>query len=160
MSSGLFALVLVTAIGCAIVGGIFYAFSTFVMQGLARLPAPQGIAAMQSINVTVISPLFMLAFLGTAVASIAVAIVAAVQWDESYAVYLLIGSALYLLGPILTTFACNEPRNKALATVDAADPEAAAFWARYVTVWNAWNHVRTIAGLAAAVVMIVGIRVS
>ena len=31
---------------------MFFAFSTFVMQALDRLPAPQGIAAMQSINVT------------------------------------------------------------------------------------------------------------
>lgn len=30
-------------------GGVFFAFSTFVMDGLRRLPPAQGIAAMQSI---------------------------------------------------------------------------------------------------------------
>jgi uncharacterized membrane protein len=33
------------------VGGIFFAFSAFVMKALDRLPPAQGIAAMQSINV-------------------------------------------------------------------------------------------------------------
>lgn len=38
------------------------------MKALARIPAAQGIAAMQSINITVINPWFMMAFMGTAVA--------------------------------------------------------------------------------------------
>ncbi|MGL4966898.1 MAG: hypothetical protein ACRC67_37105 [Inquilinus sp.] len=35
-------LVLLSALGSGLVGGIFFAFSTFVMGALARLPAPQG----------------------------------------------------------------------------------------------------------------------
>ena len=58
-------LVSATAIGAALVAGIFYAFSTFVMQALGRLAPREGIAAMQSINVVVINPLFFLAFFGT-----------------------------------------------------------------------------------------------
>ena len=53
------------AIGSGVVGGIFFAFSTFVMAALRRLPAEQGIAAMNAINVTVLNPLFFLAFFGT-----------------------------------------------------------------------------------------------
>jgi len=61
----LFSLKLITALGCGLVAGILYAFSTSVMQALARLPAPQGITAMQSINVAMINPLlFMGAFFG------------------------------------------------------------------------------------------------
>ena len=52
-------LVIATALGCGLIGGAFFAFSTFVMKALARLPTPQGIAAMQSINVVVITPLFL-----------------------------------------------------------------------------------------------------
>ena len=61
----LFALTLVSALGCGLVAGVLFAFSSFVMNALARLPAAQGIAAMQSINVVVINPLFITAFLGT-----------------------------------------------------------------------------------------------
>lgn len=60
-------LVFVTAIGSGIVAGIFFAFSSFVMAGLGRIPPVQGIAAMNSINVTVINPSFMSAFLGTGI---------------------------------------------------------------------------------------------
>ena len=41
----LFVLTLVTALGCGLVGGIFFAFSSFVMRALTRLPPAQGIAA-------------------------------------------------------------------------------------------------------------------
>jgi hypothetical protein len=53
------------AIGAGLVAGIFFAFSSFVMRALARIAPPQGIAAMQSINVAVINPVFMAVFLGT-----------------------------------------------------------------------------------------------
>ncbi len=65
----LFALKLFSALGCGLMAGVFFAFSTFVMNALARLQPTQGIAAMQSINITVINPLFMAAFLGTAAAA-------------------------------------------------------------------------------------------
>jgi uncharacterized membrane protein len=65
LDQAIFLLTFTGAIGSALVAGIFFAFSTFVMQALGRIPAEQGITAMQSINITVINPLFMLAFLGT-----------------------------------------------------------------------------------------------
>ena len=43
-------LTIVGAVGSGLVAGVFFAFSTFVMSGLRRAPAPAGIAAMQSIN--------------------------------------------------------------------------------------------------------------
>ena len=46
----LFALTFISALSCGLMAGVFFAFSPFVMNGLARLPAQQGIAAMQFIN--------------------------------------------------------------------------------------------------------------
>src|SRR5262249_36312950 len=43
--------------------GLFFAFSVAVMQALARLPAAGGIAAMQSINIAILNPLFLSVFL-------------------------------------------------------------------------------------------------
>ncbi|TBR24737.1 MAG: hypothetical protein EPO10_25145, partial [Reyranella sp.] len=54
------------AVGSGLVAGIFYAFSSFVMGALGRLPPGHGIEAMQAINVVVINRSFMLAFFGTA----------------------------------------------------------------------------------------------
>ena len=61
MDGALFALTLGTALGCGTIAGVFFAFSAFVMKALHRLPAVQGIAAMQSINVVAITPAFMAA---------------------------------------------------------------------------------------------------
>ena len=61
MEGFLFVLTLFAALGCGVVAGVFFAFSTFVMRALARLPARQGIAAMQAINVAAVTPAFMMA---------------------------------------------------------------------------------------------------
>ena len=59
----------VALLGSALVGGIFFAFSSFIMKALAGVPSAEGIGAMQSINVVVINPSFLSAFFGTAVLS-------------------------------------------------------------------------------------------
>jgi len=153
----LFALTLVSALGCGLVAGIFFAFSTFVMKALARVSPAQGIAVMQSINITVINPWFMAAFLGTAAACALVAISSLLRWNEAGAVYLLSGSLAYLIGTILVTIVFNIPRNNALAVVDPASANGARLWAIYVSSWTAWNHVRTAAALAAAVLLTVAV---
>ncbi len=154
----LFTMTLLTALGSGLVAGILFAFSTSVMKALSRLPSAQGIAAMQSINIAVINPLFMGAFFGTAAASVLVVIFALLRWDEAEAVYLLSGGLVYLIGTILVTMAFNVPRNDALAAVDPQSTDGARLWAGYVTSWTAWNHLRTVAALAAAVLLTLALR--
>ena len=144
------ALKLFSALGCGLIAGVFFAFSTFVMNALARQPPAQGIATMQSINITVINPLFMTAFLGTAVACILLAISSLLNWHQPSAAYLLVGSLLYLVGTVLVTIVGNVPLNDALAIVKPDSPEGSSLWVSYLTKWTFWNHVRTIAALAAA----------
>jgi len=62
----LFLLPLVSALGSGLMAGVFFAFSAFIMNALARLPAAQGIAAMQSINIVVLNFWFGSVFFGTA----------------------------------------------------------------------------------------------
>ena len=135
-----------TAVACATVGGVFFAFSSFVMAALRRVPAAQGIAAMQSINVLAVTPVFMTALFGTAALCVALAVV-----EPSGLV--LAAAATYLLGVLGVTMAYNVPRNNALARLDADEPGAAAAWERYVREWTGANHVRTLAGIAAAVLL-------
>jgi uncharacterized membrane protein len=116
----LFGLALVAALSCALVAGIFFAFSNFVMRALFRVPG--GMAAMQAINVTVLNPLFLALFFGTAAAC---ALLAVLSWNRPLAIG---GALLYLLGTFGVTIVFNVPRNKALARLDAADSVAA--WRR------------------------------
>jgi uncharacterized membrane protein len=153
----LFGLTLLSALGCGLVGGVFFAFSTFVMRALATLPPPQGIAAMKSINVAVINPMFLGAFLGTAVGCVILLVSALLTWQRPGATCFLVGSAVYLLGTFLVTVVFNVPRNDALATLDPASADSARFWAEYVAGWTLWNHVRTIAAMAAAILLMIAL---
>ncbi|HET9494870.1 MAG TPA: anthrone oxygenase family protein [Chloroflexia bacterium] len=153
----LYVLTLLTALGSGLMAGVFFAFSSFVMKALARLSPAEGIAAMQSINITVINPLFMAVFLGTAVAGLVVAVAALLRWNEPGAAYLLLGGALYLVGCFVVTGAFNVPRNNALAATAPGDPNAHRLWADYLSRWTAWNHVRTAASLAAAAVLTIAL---
>ncbi len=146
---------LLAAIGSGLIAGVFFAFSTFVMKALAQQPAAQGIATMQAINLTVINPWFMTVFLGTAIACLWIAIAVLLKWHQPSAVYLLIGSLLYLLGTFGVTIAFNVPLNDALAIVDPNSPDGATFWAKYLTNWTFWNHVRTVAGIVASAAFII-----
>jgi uncharacterized membrane protein len=154
----LFGVTLVSALGCGLIGGAFFAFSTFVMKALGRLQPAQGIAAMQSINVVVINPWFMLPFLGTAAACVFLAVASLRAWHRPGSAYLLAGSLLYLFGTLLVTIVFHIPRNNALAAVDPANADGARLWAGYLTSWTAWNHVRTAAALAAAVSLMLALR--
>lgn len=148
------ALRLGTAIGCGLVAGVFFAFSTFVMPALARLPAPQGIPAMQSINVTAVTPAFMTALFGTAAASLLLTAHHVLSPVPGRGPVVAAG-LLYLGGTVLVTIVFNVPLNDRLAKVDSQSAEGAAFWGRYLRVWTAWNHVRTAAALAASALLLV-----
>jgi uncharacterized membrane protein len=157
MDDLLFILTLVSALGCGLIAGVFFAFSGFVMKALARLPPAQGVAAMQSINVAVLNRWFFSAFFGTAAACLLLAVSSLFIWDEPRAIYRLIGSGLYLVGTILVTIVFNVPRNDALATVDPASADVTSLWASYLMQWTAWNHVRTLAALAGAAALTIAL---
>lgn len=127
------------ALGSGLMAGLFFAFSCFVMTALGRLPGAQGAAAMQSINVAILNPLFLLVFLGTAVLCVGLA-----GWGAWHGEWLIAGGAsLYLLCCMAVTMIWNVPLNESLAR------EGAQVWSGYLVTWTAWNHVRT-AGCTAA----------
>ena len=150
-----FVLTLIAALTCGLIGGIFYGFSTFIMKALERIPANEGIAAMQAINITVITPLFLGPFLLAAVACLAVMAAALLRWPGPDSLLLLGGGALYLLGCLGVTFVFNIPRNDILASLAPTDAASATYWAEYLSSWTFWNHVRTAAALAAAGLFII-----
>ncbi len=152
-----FALKLFSILGCGLIAGVFFAFSSFVMSALARLQPTQGIAAMQSINITVINPLFMVPFLGTAAACIFLLVNSLLKWHQPGAVYLLLGSLLYLIGTFGVTVIFNVPLNEALATVDPGSADGVKLWSSYLANWTLWNHVRTVAALAATALFSIGL---
>ncbi len=145
-------LVIAAILGSGVVAGIFFTFSNFVMQALARLPKPQGVAAMQAINVTVINPGAMIAMFGTGLVFIVAAILGLMD-SEGIAFWLyLAGALLYVVGCVGVTIVGNVPLNERLAKVEPETDEAAALWDRYLVRWTFYNTVRTTASGLACVV--------
>lgn len=159
MSSVLYAATLATALGCGLVAGAFFAFSSFVMPALKRLPPAEGISAMQSINVLAVTPVFMAALFGTAMACLGLAAWAVISSGGRTTALVLAGCVIYLVGTIGVTIACNVPLNNTLATLHPQGAKAARYWDKYLTKWTAWNHVRTVAALAAAAVLTIVLHV-
>jgi uncharacterized membrane protein len=152
-----FVLVFAAAIGCGLIAGIFFAFSSFVMAALGRLPSDDGIAAMNAINVTVINPTFFVAFFGTAALCVAASASMALRWTAASGTLVLLASVIYLVGVIGVTVLRNVPLNNALAAVQPGTPEAAALWTRYLSEWTMWNTVRTVAPILSAILFTVAL---
>jgi uncharacterized membrane protein len=157
ISHAVFVLTFAAAIGCGLVAGIFFAFSSFVMAALGRLPSDHGIAAMNAINITVINPGFFLAFFGTAALCLLASAGVALRWTPTAGMLVLPASAIYLVGCIGVTMVRNVPLNNALAAVTPGTPEAAALWTRYLSEWTFWNTVRTVAPIVSAVLFTVAL---
>lgn len=151
-------LIFLSTLGTGLVAGVFFAFSSFVMGALARLPAAQGIAAMQSINIVVITPLFLGTMFGTGLLCLALLAAAVSGWGEPRSLWLLAGGLLYLIGTVIVTMVFNVPRNDALAAVDPGSAEGASLWLRYLREWTLWNHVRAVTGLAAMAAFLLALR--
>jgi uncharacterized membrane protein len=150
---------LATGLGCGLVAGVTFAFSAFVAPALDRLAPAQSIAAMQSINKLAVTPAFMIAFVGTALACAALAAWALFAGEGSARVWILAGAALYLVGMVGVTGAANVPLNDTLAAVAPHATDAAQRWSSFYADWMPWNAVRTVAGLAASGMFAVALRV-
>jgi uncharacterized membrane protein len=143
-------LVIATCVGAGTIGGVFFAFSTFVMKALDQLSAQEGIVAMQRINRVVLNPLFLGVFMGTAALSLLCVGLALAAWHTYRSPLLLAAGSLYLIGTWIVTLVCSVPRNNRLRKLAPETSAAIAYWPIYVREWTRWNHVRTAASLAAS----------
>ena len=144
-------------LGSAIVGGVFYAFSSFIMKALGKIPDASGIAAMQSINIVVINASFLGAFMGTAALSVIVLVLAMVAETDGQAWLYSAGAISYVVGTFAVTVVGNIPLNNRLAVIQADDPQSAKTWTHYLRVWTRWNTFRTVAALLAVCLFTLGL---
>jgi len=139
-----------SAIGCGVMAGVYFAFSTFVMTALGRIDQTAGVAAMNAINTDILKSLFMPLFFATSLTSLVLGCVALIYWGQQGAIAMLAGGALYVVGMFVVTVVFNVPLNDALAASDPASPATVAVWKRYLAEWTMWNHVRTVASAVAS----------
>jgi len=144
-------------LGSALIGGVFFAFSSFIMKALARVPSSEGIAVMQTINVVVINPSFIGAFMGTALLSIVVIILVLMNGIHLATMFFIGGAVFYFVGTFLVTMFGNVPLNNQLAAAAVTDPDAAVLWMHYLNRWTMWNHIRTAAAIIASLLFSLGL---
>lgn len=145
-----------TAVTTGIMTGVFFSFSTSVMKALGRLPAAQGIVAMQAMNVTIVNPLFMVVLAGSTLSCIVV-LIGAPFTDAPHSGLRVAGALIYLVGAIGVTAAVNIPMNNALAATQPQTAAGAQLWQTYLSRWTLFNHLRALASAGATALLVLSV---
>ncbi|WP_291844750.1 anthrone oxygenase family protein [Maricaulis sp.] len=138
-----------------LVAGIFFAFSDFIMRGLAAAsvaagaPAGAGAEAMRGINRSVYSSKFLLMLKALPLLALALAAAAFLLERHGMAVWFGFGAVSHIVLVMLSTLTCNVPMNTRLQSLAGDAQATAAYWPDYVSRWTGWNHVRTVGAMTS-----------
>jgi len=152
---------IVSALLCALVAGLVFAFATVVMPGIGNLDDREFIRSFQVIDGIIQNgqPVFGLVWIGSAVALPVAAVMGVLQLDGASKALVVSSALAYLIGVQIPTFGINVPLNNALQrlNVDAMDEGALASARReFESPWVRWNTIRTIvASLVSAALIVV-----
>ena len=138
------------ALWSAVIGGVFSAFSEFIMAGLLRAEPASGIEAMQHINRTVLKTQFVAGIILIAPFSIGFALYALAVFEGNARFILSLIPIVYVPSVLVMTIAGNVPMNNRLEGLDHSSADAAAYWVKYGRVWTRLNHVRSIGSILTA----------
>ncbi len=152
-----FGLTLFSALGCALMAGVFFAFSTFVMKGLNQIPANESISAMNSINIWAARSLFGATFTITPLICVITIVFAVWKRQNPASIYTIIGGIIYIVFSLLVTIVFNIPLNDSLAAVAANGLNNVNLWRNFYDSWMFWNHVRTVGSLGATTAFIIAL---
>lgn len=151
MSFWLLLVVQLSALACAILGGVFLAFSDFLMRSLSLATQPAGVEVMQVINREVFRFVFIPLFLAMVPVSIFLAGYGWLRLSGPTGGLIIASALVYLLGAFGVTILCNVPLNNQLAAFADGSTGAQDFWVTtYLRDWTSWNTVRTMACIASA----------
>lgn len=155
MSPFFFFLMQFTILAYAVVGGVFLAFSDFIMRSLSLTGGVGGVEAMQVINREVFRWVFMALFLGMAAMSIVVAIYGGIFVGGAPGTMMMIAGLVYFIGCFVVTLCFNVPMNETLAPMDLSSAATQEYWSTtYLPRWTFWNSVRTLAcGVSSALLL-------
>jgi len=156
-----FLLIQIAILAFAFVGGVFLAFSDFIMRSLARTGGEGGIEAMQVINREVFRWVFMALFLGLVPVSMIIVGYTVTNSSGMAGIVMALAGLIYLCGCFGVTLFFNVPMNEALAGMELSDNVTKDYWTQiYVPRWTFWNTVRTLACAVSAALLLLGLALS
>ncbi len=139
------------ALFSALMGGLFFTWSNAVVTGLAKIPDHGYISAMQSINRTILNPLFLLIFMGT---NLLLPLAAWFQYraGEQPGWWLMALAALiYIIGVFGVTIGGNIPLNQMLDKFALSTSTAQEMKDLRTVFENRWNNLNLIRAWASAI---------
>ncbi len=158
MSTTFFFLIQFAILAFAFVGGVFLAFSDFIMRSLALTSGHGGVEAMQVINREVFRWVFMALFLGMAPVSLILACYGAFALSGAAGILITLAGLVYLFGCFGVTVFFNVPMNEALAGMETSSETTRDYWLQtYLPRWTFWNSVRTLACAVSAALLLFGL---
>ena len=130
----------VAIISFGFIGGVYFAFSFFVMHSLNKHNPSEAIKIMNSINQVILKSPFIILFFFSSFIAFALffdnLISKTLISDQGFA------SLIFIVGMFLCTAMKNVPLNDKLASFNnSLSPEHE--WNYYYKNWTMWNHVRT-----------------
>ncbi len=136
--------------GAGLLSGLYFIFSFCVMWALNEQTPASAIATMNTINVVIVNPPFIVVFMGTPLVCAWLLYRCTKEGisespDNAYAAA---GALVLLVGEFVLTLAVHIPKDDALAAyAPGSAGDDAATWAEFYTTWTAWNHVRMLASI-------------
>ncbi|WP_297510912.1 DUF1772 domain-containing protein [uncultured Caulobacter sp.] len=137
------------AASSGLLGGVYFAFSSFVMASLARAPGTAGVEAMQSMNVVILRTPFMTVFFAST-ALAALLLVLAILGQGGSRIWAVSACLLYLIGMFGVTAFGNVPMNDTLTGMSPSVAVSGGYWRTFLSDWTLLNHLRMVASLAAS----------
>jgi uncharacterized membrane protein len=159
MTLWLYILIQATVLAYALVGGVFLAFSDFIMRSLAL--SGQGAGTMRVINREVFRWVFMALFLGLVPVSLGLAFVGYGALEGAARYWVVLAAIIYVAGCFGVTVLRNVPMNTALENLGDDTEASEAYWTdTYLPRWTFWNSVRTLACVLSALCLQCAVWVS
>jgi uncharacterized membrane protein len=141
-----------TLLFSGLIAGLLYGYSCSVNPGLQSLANGEYIKAMQSVNLAIQNPYFLLAFTGLLLLFPVSTYLMLRQQHTSAAFYLLLAATIiYFIGVFIITLFCNVPLNEQLAKFPASSASATEISAMRQTFEKPWNSYHTIRTIAAVI---------
>ena len=144
---------------CALVAGFLFAFAIVVMPGIKNLGDREFIRAFQVMDRIIQNnqPIFLLVWVGSALAIIAALVLGFARLDGSDLLLLIGATLLYIFGVQVPTVIVNVPLNNKLQTMDVDNTDEAGLRSareEFESRWNRWNLMRTVIASLVSLVLI------
>lgn len=157
---------LLTGTGIVMVGlmaGLFFGWMVSVIPGLSRIGDNNYIATMQSINVAIVNPAFVIPFMLTPLVLASAGVLEYRAGNQRRAWLLGLAAATYATGVLGVTVGGNIPLNNTLDAFDlnnATTSEAAEQRTSYEGPWNRWHLGRTVANAVSLALAVAALAVT